>query len=156
MCLPGVLNPQDVEKQNAVNTRVWAWSPKAWTLVTAFLVPHPCAICCTKTQNTVNTSVLGMVAKDMEACDNVSCSTSFAQCFGHGRNMNDDLIPTPHPHPPTPPPSRTTPEKNCKNKGQLSRSPPTIIQAPTSLIRPQSREPGTLLSFASPHQKSPD
>ena len=31
-------------------------------------------------ENTVNTSALGMVAKGMDACDNVSCSAYFAQC----------------------------------------------------------------------------
>ena len=29
-----------------------------------------------RSKNAVNTSVLGMVAKDLAACDNVSCSTS--------------------------------------------------------------------------------
>ena len=51
------------------------WSRKAWTLVTSFLVPHPCAVCCTKSRKCCN-----------------------YQCFVHGRNMNDVLIPTP-PHP---------------------------------------------------------
>ena len=52
--------------------------------MTAFRVPHPCAVCCTKTQKKkkkrANTRVLGMVANGMDACVNMSCSMSFAQC----------------------------------------------------------------------------
>ena len=64
------------------------WSRKAWTLVTDVLVPHPCAVCCTKKRK--------------------RCKY---QCFGHGR-MNDVLIrpqtPAPRPPPPPPPPNKKT------------------------------------------------
>ena len=33
-----------------------------------------------KDEKSAKTSVLGMVANGMDACVNVSCSTSFAQC----------------------------------------------------------------------------
>ena len=58
----------------------WAWSPKAWTLVTAFLVPHPCAVCCAKTKIHCKYQCFGHGRQGMDACDKVSCSTSFAQC----------------------------------------------------------------------------
>ena len=111
----------------------------------AFLVAHPSAVCCTSGGNAVNTSVLGvntsvlgMVAKGMDACDNVSCSTTLHgtlyklgkrckyQCFGRGCNMNDVLIPPP-PHP-TPPQTRKEeemPEQVLKNVGAGTRRVPT-------------------------------
>ena len=63
--------------KNAVNG-VWAWSPKAWMLVTTHLAPHPFPFqyVVQRSKNAVNASVLGMVAKGMDACDKVSSSTS--------------------------------------------------------------------------------
>ena len=70
--------------------------------------------------NTANTSVLGMVAKVMDVCDNVSCSTSFAQCVvQRGEKtvntsvlgmdaMNGILIP------PLPPKPNNTSKKHAK------------------------------------------
>ena len=73
--------------------------------------------------NAVNTSVLGMLAKSVDACDNlfcstslrstlymgacdsVSCSTSLHSILGmiaNGSDMNVIIPPPPHPHPPKP------------------------------------------------------
>ena len=45
-------------------------------LVKTCLAPHPCGVCCTKKRKRCKCSVLGMVAKGTDDCDNVSCSTS--------------------------------------------------------------------------------
>ena len=71
--------------------RVLGMVAKGWTLVTDFLLPHPCAVCCTKRRK--------------------RCKY---QCFGHACNMNDALIP---PTPPTPPPSK----RSSRNQVRLHR-----------------------------------
>ena len=61
--------------------RVLGMVATGWTLVTDFLVPHPCAVCCTKRRK--------------------RCKY---QCFGYACNMNDVLNP-PTPPTPAPPPA---------------------------------------------------
>ena len=62
-----------------------------------------------------------MVAKGMDACDNVSCSSVLYKCFGHGRNMNDAVIPTPQ--------AEQHLKKTCKMLKNLQKHRTTIAPA---------------------------
>ena len=86
----------------------YAWSPKAWTLVTTCVLPHP---------------LRSVLYKEAKQCK--------YQCFGHGRNIHDVIIPPP----PTPPPKKhlsktfkNTPKhrrRKTKNAGRPAWLPPT-------------------------------
>ena len=111
----------------------WASSQLAWTLVTKCPAPHCCAVCRATGQKAVNTSVLGIVGIGMDACDNVSCSTSVRSVLYKEAKTRQMPVfcawtqyewrsfpPLPPPPPPPPPPqSRTT--GNCRKHRKKCR-----------------------------------
>ena len=85
--------------------------------MTDFLVPHPCAVCCTKRRK--------------------RCKY---QCFVHGRNMNDVLIPT-HPPPPTHSPHPKTTATSHKKVPKLAFYPGPLTAACATTTPPPPQTP---------------